>query len=191
MADHGAPNPNPPGDGSANPHPLATNQDKVAQIPNPEEPLGPQYWEPVKDLKRAKEIIARFRSSATRRAINDQTKPYQAKVQKAMMQCYLEWGILDVEVDQDLAENGRAAATHFVLRHNHVNVPGGLTDHQAIQQKKARFTISRARHQCRVHDMAAVREGCQLWVTNFLERLPGNAFDGQFLALIHAIAGRR
>ena len=190
MADHGAPNPNPPGDGRPKPHPLATNKLKTAQIPNPEEPLGPQYWEPVDDLKRAKTIIARFRSSATRRAINDEDQVHKERVNKTMVQCFLEWGRLDVEVDKDLAQNGRANATHFILAHSHVHVPGGITDHQAIQRKKARFTIARARSQCRVHDRAAIREGWQKWVDTFLDRLPGNAFDAQSIAHIRSVAGR-
>ena len=142
-------------------------------------------------LKRAKEIIACFCSSVARRTINDQDKVYQERVNKAMTQCYLEWGRLDLEVDEELAQNGCANSTHFILAHNHVHVPGGITDHQASQRKKARFAIARARHQCRVHDRAAIREGCQKWVDTFLDHLPGNAFDAQSIAYLRAVAGRR
>ena len=191
MADDGAPNPNPPDDGTLNPHPVAANKDKVAQVPNPEDLYGPQQWEKIKSLKRAKEIIAPFWSSATQRAINDEDRAYNERVNKAMVQCFLEWGRLDVEVNKDLAQNGRANATHFILAHNHDHAPGGITDHQAIQRKKAHFTIARARFQCRIHDRAAIREGCQKWVDTFLDRLPGYAFDAQSIAYLRAVAGRR
>ena len=124
----------------------------MAHIPPPKNPMpaidpeeGPSGihmlapdWEKPKDLKEANLLLSKFRQSHTKKQFHDLFYPKE-EVEKVIQQAQVFWSEMLQEALDDLMENGKYRAGHFILTHNKKK-----PDYrEVVYHKLARFTISR------------------------------------------------
>ena len=92
-------------------------------LPAPHDIMAAQPWEQPTDLRQAKTLLGKLRSSITRRARLEFVHP-KAKIQSILLLTHTVWSKMEQEILDNLITCGRANATHWCLRHNPAGVNG-------------------------------------------------------------------
>ena len=146
---------------------------------NPQVWNTPQWNQPT-TLPEAKKMIGHFRAGKTKAARNNDSHPKE-KYASVIKTAHLVWSGIDKEIAADLITNGRANAKHFCLLHNPTGLPNGETDQQAIDRKKARYTIARTMVKSRYADWIK-QDALEIWIDEFLPSYDRDTFTAHQLA---------
>ena len=172
---------------------MAYNQANLAQMQaaiqdhhnQPVAHLNPQVWNAPQwpqptTLPEAKKMIGHFRAGKTKAARNNDSHPKE-KYAKVITMANLIWSGLDKEITADLIKKGRRNAKHFCLLHSPTGLPNGETDQQAIDRKKARYTIARTMVKSRYADWIK-QDALEIWIDEFLPKYDRDTFTDHQLA---------